>query len=130
MRAQIAWIHGHDSIVLGALGCGAFKNPAEHVAVLFREVRHALGGQHPHTRTRTLSHVSYTVRVQVINVEFRHKFRVVAFAIFEDGNSVSEINPRGNGRPFADAFAVPLMSTEEFSDALPAEAAAAVSDTK
>nr|UMO80357.1 hypothetical protein [Pandoravirus aubagnensis] len=44
MRAKIALIldialaHGHDSVVLGAFGCGAFGNPPEHVALLFREV--------------------------------------------------------------------------------------------
>ena len=28
----------HDCVVLGALGCGAFHNPPEHVAEIFREV--------------------------------------------------------------------------------------------
>lgn len=44
MRAKMALIldialaHRHDSVVLGAFGCGAFGNPPEHVALLFREV--------------------------------------------------------------------------------------------
>jgi hypothetical protein len=33
----IANLQGHDSIVLGALGCGAFLNPPEQVAAIFRE---------------------------------------------------------------------------------------------
>lgn len=35
---RIGLIHGHDSLVLGALGCGAFRNPPRHVARLFHEV--------------------------------------------------------------------------------------------
>lgn len=35
---RIGLIHGHDSLVLGALGCRAFKNPPAHIAELFHEV--------------------------------------------------------------------------------------------
>ena len=35
---RIACAHGQRNLVLGALGCGAFKNPPEHVAELFRDV--------------------------------------------------------------------------------------------
>lgn len=35
---RIAKIHRQRILVLGALGCGAFKNPPKHVAQLFREV--------------------------------------------------------------------------------------------
>jgi uncharacterized protein (TIGR02452 family) len=35
---QIGYIHGHDSLVLGALGCGAWRNPPQHVAEIFRHV--------------------------------------------------------------------------------------------
>jgi uncharacterized protein (TIGR02452 family) len=38
MCGQVAWAHGHDAVVLGAFGCGAFRNPAGHMARLFREV--------------------------------------------------------------------------------------------
>jgi len=37
---QIAEATGHDAIVLGAWGCGAFHNPPEHVAQLFADVLH------------------------------------------------------------------------------------------
>jgi uncharacterized protein (TIGR02452 family) len=32
---QVAYSQGHDSIVLGALGCGAFGNPPEHICDIF-----------------------------------------------------------------------------------------------
>lgn len=34
---QIAIQHGHDSLVLGALGCGAYKNPPHIIAEIFKE---------------------------------------------------------------------------------------------
>jgi uncharacterized protein (TIGR02452 family) len=33
----VAAMHGHDTLVLGAWGCGAFGNDPEMVAELFRE---------------------------------------------------------------------------------------------
>lgn len=35
---QTAAVHGHDSVVLGSWGCGAWRCPAEHTAELFKEV--------------------------------------------------------------------------------------------
>lgn len=35
---QIAYKHGHDTVILGALGCGAWKNPPYHVAEIFRDI--------------------------------------------------------------------------------------------
>ena len=35
---RIAAKHGHRKLVLGALGCGAFRNPPEEVAKLWREI--------------------------------------------------------------------------------------------
>lgn len=35
---RIGLLHGHDSLVLGAFGCGAFHNPPAEVARLFHEV--------------------------------------------------------------------------------------------
>ena len=34
---QLAYTEGHDSLVLGALGCGAFHNPPEQIAEIFNE---------------------------------------------------------------------------------------------
>jgi len=70
--------HGHDCIVLSALGCGAFCNPPQHVAEIF------------HTVLTTAPYVN--------------TFRVVAFAIFDDHNAGKAHNPEGNYRPFARVF--------------------------
>lgn len=35
---QTAIIKQHDTIILGALGCGAWRNPIKHVAEIFKEV--------------------------------------------------------------------------------------------
>lgn len=35
---QVGIDQGHDSMLLGALGCGAFKNPVEEVVQVFKEV--------------------------------------------------------------------------------------------
>ena len=58
---RIGLLHGHDAIVLGAWGCGAFCNPPGHMAQLFHEV--------------------------LREAEFADKYRVVRFAVIEDQNS-------------------------------------------
>ena len=71
--------HGCDSLVLGALGCGAFRNPPRHIARLFHEVM-----EEP---------------------EFRDRYRRIVFAILEDHNSRRPDSPEGNFRPFSREFA-------------------------
>jgi uncharacterized protein (TIGR02452 family) len=39
---QVAHRHGHDAVVLGAMGCGAWKSPPEHVAEIMRDALRAL----------------------------------------------------------------------------------------
>jgi uncharacterized protein (TIGR02452 family) len=34
----VAKIHGHDTVIFGAMGCGAWQNPAKCVARVFKEV--------------------------------------------------------------------------------------------
>ena len=75
---RIGLIHGHDSLVLGALGCGAFKNPPAHIAELFHEVMN--------------------------EKEFKNKYRLLYFAILEDHNSGRAHNPEGNLLPFRKEF--------------------------
>ena len=75
---RIGLRHGHDSLVLGALGCGAFRNPPRHVAKLFHEVM-----EEP---------------------EFRNKYRKIVFAILDDHNARREHNPEGNFKPFYEEF--------------------------
>ena len=75
---RIGLMHGHDSLVLGALGCGAFKNPPRHVARLFHEIMN--------------------------EPEFKDRYRRIVFAILEDHNSCKNHNPVGNFKPFAEEF--------------------------
>jgi uncharacterized protein (TIGR02452 family) len=35
---EIGSVNGHDALVLGALGCGAWGNPPQHVAEIFRDI--------------------------------------------------------------------------------------------
>ena len=71
---RIAVDNGQKTLILGALGCGAFKNPPKHVAELFKEV--------------------------LCEPEFIHVFRRVFFVIKEDHNSTGE----GNFKPFKEIF--------------------------
>ena len=68
----------HDSLVLGAFGCGAYDNPSAQMASLFRQV---FGED-----------------------EFKDKFRLVTFAVLDDGRK-SKRHPDGLFRAFADQFA-------------------------
>ena len=58
---RIGLLYGHDSLVLGAFGCGAYKNPPEEIAKLFHEV---MG-----------------------EPEFKDRYKIITFSIIEDHNS-------------------------------------------
>lgn len=60
---RIGLIKGHDSLVLGAFGCGAFKTPPREMAQLFKEV--------------------------MAEEEFKDRYRVISFAILSDHNDRS-----------------------------------------
>lgn len=75
---RIGLRHGHDSLVLGALGCGAFCNPPSHIAQLFHEVFE--------------------------EAEFKNKYRLISFAILDDHNAHRSHNPEGNYLPFVKEF--------------------------
>lgn len=75
---RIAIMHNHDSMVLGALGCGAFANPPEHVAEIFHRILN--------------------------EEEFRNQFVEIVFAIIDDKNTYREHNPNGNFLPFYKEF--------------------------
>lgn len=66
--------HGHDSLVLSALGCGAFRNPARHMAQLFKEV--------------------------LSEEELVNRYKHISFAILNDHNARRE----GNYQPFLEVF--------------------------
>lgn len=77
---RIGLLHGHDSLVLGALGCGAFRNPPSHIARLFHEV--------------------------IDEKEFKNKYRLLLFAILDDHNARLKHNPDGNFLPFVREFKI------------------------
>lgn len=72
----IAHHHKHDCLVLSALGCGAFKNPPDHVAKLFRSVIEQYAGF----------------------------FQSIVFAIVDDQNAGRHLNPEGNYSSFANVL--------------------------
>lgn len=63
---RIAQDNGQRNLILGALGCGAFRNPPKHVAELFRLV--------------------------LCEAEFSHAFQRITFAIKSDHNSNGSTN--------------------------------------
>ncbi len=67
--------HDHADLVLSAFGCGAFRNPPQHIARLFRET--------------------------LAEAEFEGVFRRIAFAVIDDHNAGHQHNPEGNFIPFA-----------------------------
>lgn len=75
---RIGQAHFHDSLVLSALGCGAFANPPAHIAKLFHQV--------------------------IEEDEFRNKFRLIDFAILDDYRTGLEHNQEGNLKPFQREF--------------------------
>jgi len=65
---------GHDSVVLSAWGCGAFRNPPRHIASLFKEV--------------------------LMETQLKNRYQHISFAIIDDHNARGE----GNFKPFLDVF--------------------------
>ncbi len=68
----------HDCLVLSAFGCGAFRNPPNHMAILFKDVFNEL--------------------------EFQGRFKLIVFAIIDDHNVWKEHNQEGNILPFLKEF--------------------------
>lgn len=78
LMLRIAAQTGHRTMVLSAFGCGAFSNPAREMATMFHQV--------------------------LSEKEFCSAFDKIVFAILEDHNSCSHINPEGNYKPFKSRF--------------------------
>lgn len=70
---EMGYKKGHRSVVLGALGCGAFHNPPDHVAEIF---------------------------IEAIVKRYAYCYDVIVFAIIEDQNS-RQNNTEGNFIPFS-----------------------------
>ncbi|CAF5226259.1 unnamed protein product, partial [Rotaria magnacalcarata] len=68
----IAYHHKHDCLILSAFGCGAFKNPSDHIASIFKSVIYQYAGF----------------------------FNTIYFAIVDDHNTGNKTNPQGNLLPF------------------------------
>ncbi|CAF1357620.1 unnamed protein product [Adineta steineri] len=68
----IAFKNGHDSLVLSALGCGAFRNPPEHMALIFKS----------------------------IILQYAGFFKAIVFSVIDDHNTGQRLNPNGNFIPF------------------------------
>lgn len=77
---RIGVLQGHDSLVLNAMGCGAFANPPAHIAKLFHQV--------------------------VEEEEFKDKFKLIDFAILDGYRTGLKHNPEGNFKPFLKEFGV------------------------
>ena len=77
---RIALHHGHDAIVLGAWGCGAFKNPPQHIAKLFHQI--------------------------MDEKEFCNRFKKIVFAIIDRKNIDIGHSKVGNFLPFQEEFTV------------------------
>lgn len=92
----IAAAKGHDCIILGALGCGAYGNPPDQVAMVFREVLE----------------------------EYNGIFAKVVFAIIDDHNARQAHNPEGNLLPFQRVFGAAALSTHFMDKPLPCYSAA------
>ena len=77
---RIGMANFHDSLVLSALGCGAFANPPAHIAKLFHQV--------------------------IDEDEFKNAFRLIDFAILDGYRTGLRHNPEGNWKPFQREFGV------------------------
>ncbi len=75
---RIGILHGHDSIVLGAFGCGAFKNPPHHIARLFKEV--------------------------INESEFKNKYKMIVFPIIEKRSNGQGENQESKLAAFSSVF--------------------------
>ena len=75
---RIGILQGHDSLVLSALGCGAFSNPPAHIAKLFHQV--------------------------IEEDEFKNTFKLIDFAILDGYRTGMKHNLEGNLLPFQKEF--------------------------
>ncbi len=75
---KVAKKHNHQTLILSAMGCGAFCNPPNQIAALFREV--------------------------LLEGPYKGAFAKIIFAILDDHNTYKWYNPEGNYAPFAREF--------------------------
>ena len=75
---DIALENGHDSLVLSAFGCGAYKTPPTEMAKLFKEV--------------------------IESKKYKGVFKAIHFAIINLPSTNGKHNPEGNFQPFKDVL--------------------------
>ena len=75
---DIALENGHDSLILSAFGCGAYKTPPTEMARIFKEV--------------------------LSSEKYKNAFKVIHFAIINLKSTNGMHNPNGNFKPFYDTF--------------------------
>lgn len=75
---DIAIENGHDSLVLSAFGCGAYKTPPTEMARLFKEV--------------------------IESKKYKRAFKAIHFAIINLPSTNGKHNPEGNFQPFKDVL--------------------------
>ena len=75
---DIALENGHDSLILSAFGCGAYKTPPTEMARLFKEV--------------------------IESKNYKGAFKVIHFAIINLASTNGSHNPQGNFQPFKDVL--------------------------
>lgn len=75
---DIALENGHDSLVLSAFGCGAYKTPPEEMAKIMHEI--------------------------INSDKYKGAFKAIHFAIIDVASTNGEHNPNGNFKPFKDIF--------------------------
>jgi len=75
---RVAKKHNHQTLILSALGCGAFCNPPHQIAALFRQV--------------------------LQEAPYKGAFAKIIFAIQDDHNTHKWYNPEGNFAPFEREF--------------------------
>ena len=75
---DIALENGHDSLILSAFGCGAYKTPPTEMAKLFKEV--------------------------INSDKYKGAFKVIHFAIINLASTNGGHNPEGNFKPFKDVL--------------------------
>lgn len=75
---DIALENGHDSLVLSAFGCGAYKTPPTEMARLFKEV--------------------------IESKKYKGAFKAIHFAIINVASTNGSHNPQGNFQPFKDVL--------------------------
>ena len=75
-QLKVAYDQNYDTVILGAFGCGTFRNPPEIIAECYKNI---------------------------INTHFKGAFKKIVFAILDDASN-STHNPEGNLKPFQNCF--------------------------